>query len=441
MVEQLSVGTVKAAVTEISRQTMDDVQMLKARLHALNTRVGLDRRDSSELLWSAVFAQSSVYELKRPVIGIDLGSTNSSVSIMEGKTSCVISKAWRRQAVVNSANTVFVFKRLIGRQFDDKEVKDDRKHCRSRISMVLGKIAEQYLNKKVKDAQWQSTKDASQIAGLDVFRVINEPMAAAFAYGLDKNSKAKMVAVYDLMISAEMHDGVYEVKSTNGDTHLGGEDFDILLVDHLVKQFKAENSINLNGDRMAIQRIREAAKKAKIELSSTTAIEAKVFQRERELVSDNKLLDNFNLVGIPPAPKGVPSTLTLVCLFSLSITMATLTNFFDGIINISAKDKANGKDQSMAITFLSGPAVCPDVRQAPLLLYQICSAWRRVAIAIPRLWTCLMLNLGRGGTWRDFLAAWLGCSANCLIVISFMGDHHGGVCQYFNKHVIQIIRS
>ncbi|KAJ7191201.1 Hsp70 protein-domain-containing protein [Mycena pura] len=269
MVEQLSVGTVKAAVTEISRQTMDDVQMLKARLHALNTRVGLDRRDSSELLWSAVFAQSSVYELKRPVIGIDLGSTNSSVSIMEGKTSCVISKAWRRQAVVNSANTVFVFKRLIGRQFDDKEVKDDRKHCRSRISMVFGKIAEQYLNKKVKDAQWQSTKDASQIAGLDVFRVINEPMAAAFAYGLDKNSKAKMVAVYDLMISAEMHDGVYEVKSTNGDTHLGGEDFDILLVDHLVKQFKAENSINLNGDRMAIQRIREAAKKAKIELSST----------------------------------------------------------------------------------------------------------------------------------------------------------------------------
>jgi molecular chaperone DnaK len=129
------------------------------------------------------------------------------------------------------------------------------------------------------DAQRQATKDAGQIAGLDVLRVINEPTAAALAYGLDKDSKAKIVAVYDLgggtfdISILEMHDGVYEVKSTNGDTHLGGEDFDIVLVNHIINEFKAENGIDLNGDRMAIQRIREAAEKAKIELSSTAQTE------------------------------------------------------------------------------------------------------------------------------------------------------------------------
>ncbi|KAF7318065.1 Heat shock protein 70 [Mycena chlorophos] len=504
-----------------------------------------------------------------PVVGIDLGTTNSCVSIMEGKSSRVIENSEgarttpsvvafakhgerlvglpaKRQAVVNAANTVFAFKRLIGRKFNDKEVTEDRKHWPFTVvskgdgrpgvqveydgqkkvfsaeelsSMVLVKMretAEQYLNQKVNhavitvpayfnDAQRQATKDAGQIAGLDVLRVINEPTAAALAYGLDKDSKAKVVAVYDLgggtfdISILEMHDGVYEVKSTNGDTHLGGEDFDIVLVDHILKEFKAENGIDLNGDRMAIQRIREAAEKAKIELSSTaqteinlpfitadasgpkhintkllrsqfealtspliqrtvapckkaladagvkssdvhevilvggmtrmprvaetvksvfgrdpskgvnpdeavaigasiqggvlagnvtdvllldvtplslgietlggimtkiisrnttiptkksqvfstaadgqTAIEVKIYQGERELVADNKLLGNFNLVGIPPAPKSVPQ---------IEITFDIDA---DGIVNVSAKDKATGKDQSMTIASSSG---------------------------------------------------------------------------------------
>ncbi|KAF7315043.1 putative SSC1-mitochondrial HSP70 member [Mycena indigotica] len=517
----------------------------------------------------AKFARSMNSKVSGPVVGIDLGTTNSCVSVMEGKTSRVIENSEgarttpsvvafakhgerlvglpaKRQAVVNATNTVFAFKRLIGRQFTDKEVTDDRKHWPFTVvskgdgrpavqveydggkktfsaeelsSMVLTKMketAEQYLNQKVNhavitvpayfnDAQRQATKDAGQIAGLNVLRVINEPTAAALAYGLDKDSKAKIVAVYDLgggtfdISILEMHDGVYEVKSTNGDTHLGGEDFDILLVDHILKEFKSEHGIDLNGDRMAIQRIREAAEKAKIELSSTaqteinlpfitadatgpkhintkllrsqfealtssliqrtvapckkalsdagvkpsdvhevilvggmtrmprvtetvksvfgrepskgvnpdeavaigasvqggvlagnvtdvllldvtplslgietlggimtklitrnttiptkksqvfstaadgqTAIEVKIYQGERELVADNKLLGNFNLVGIPPAPKGVPQ---------IEITFDIDA---DGIVNVSAKDKATGKDQSMTIASSSG---------------------------------------------------------------------------------------
>ncbi|KAF7362272.1 Heat shock protein 70 [Mycena venus] len=517
----------------------------------------------------SIFARYMNQKVNGPVVGIDLGTTNSCVSIMEGKTSRVIENAEgarttpsvvafakhgerlvglpaKRQAVVNAQNTVFAFKRLIGRKFQDKEVVSDMKHWPFKVvskgdgrpaveveydgqkkqfsaeelsSMVLAKMretAEQYLNTKVNhavitvpayfnDAQRQATKDAGQIAGLDVLRVINEPTAAALAYGLDKDSKAKVVAVYDLgggtfdISILEMHDGVYEVKSTNGDTHLGGEDFDIILVDHIVNEFKAENGIDLNGDRMAIQRIREAAEKAKIELSSTTqteinlpfitadasgpkhintklmrskfeslvapliqrtvapckkaltdagvkpsdihevilvggmtrmprvtetvksvfgrepskgvnpdeavaigasiqggvlagnvtdvllldvtplslgietlggimtklitrnttiptkksqvfstaadgqtAIEVKIFQGERELVADNKLLGNFNLVGIPPAPKGVPQ---------IEITFDIDA---DGIVNVSAKDKATGKDQSMTIASSSG---------------------------------------------------------------------------------------
>ncbi|KAF7304648.1 Heat shock protein [Mycena kentingensis (nom. inval.)] len=517
----------------------------------------------------AMFARSMNSKVNGPVVGIDLGTTNSCVSIMEGKTSRVIENSEgarttpsvvafakhgerlvglpaKRQAVVNSANTVFAFKRLIGRKFSDKEVTEDRKHWPFTVvnkgedrpavqveydgqkktfsaeelsSMVLVKMretAEQYLNQKVNhavitvpayfnDAQRQATKDAGQIAGLDVLRVINEPTAAALAYGLDKDSKAKVVAVYDLgggtfdISILEMHDGVYEVKSTNGDTHLGGEDFDIVLVDHIMAEFKKENGIDLSGDRMAIQRIREAAEKAKIELSSTaqteinlpfitadasgpkhintkllrsqfealtspliqrtvspckkaltdagvkasdvhevilvggmtrmprvaetvksvfgrdpskgvnpdeavaigasiqggvlagnvtdvllldvtplslgietlggimtklitrnttiptkksqvfstaadgqTAIEVKIYQGERELVADNKLLGNFNLVGIPPAPKGVPQ---------IEITFDIDA---DGIVNVSAKDKATGKDQSMTIASSSG---------------------------------------------------------------------------------------
>jgi len=503
-----------------------------------------------------------------PVIGIDLGTTNSCVSVMEGKTSRVIENAEgarttpsvvaftkhgerliglpaKRQAVVNSANTVFAFKRLIGRQFKDKEVQDDTTHWPFKVvpksdgrpavevdnggkrvqfsaeelsSMVLAKMretAEQYLNKKVNhavvtvpayfnDAQRQATKDAGQIAGLDVLRVINEPTAAALAYGLDR-SESSVIAVYDLgggmfdISILEMQKGVFEVKSTNGDTHLGGDDFDIVLVEHLLKEFKKESGLDLTSDPMAIQRVREAAEKAKIELSSTaqteinlpfitadatgpkhintkllrsqfeslvaplvqrtvdpckkalsdarvkpseinevilvggmtrmprvadtvkgifgrepskgvnpdeavaigasiqggvlagnvtdillldvtplslgietlggimtklstrnttiptkksqvfstaadgqTAIEVKIFQGERELVRDNKLLGNFNLVGIPPAPKGVPQ---------IEITFDIDA---DGIVNVSAKDKATNKDQSMTIASSSG---------------------------------------------------------------------------------------
>ncbi|KAI0079243.1 heat shock protein 70 [Panus rudis PR-1116 ss-1] len=516
----------------------------------------------------SMIARNMNSKVNGPVVGIDLGTTNSCVSVMEGKTSKVIENAEgarttpsvvaftkhgerlvglpaKRQAVVNSANTVFGFKRLIGRQFKDPEVQQDIKHWPFKVvpkpdgrpavevdnggkrqqfsaeelsSMVLVKMketAEQYLNKKVNhavvtvpayfnDAQRQATKDAGQIAGLDVLRVINEPTAAALAYGLDR-ADSSVIAVYDLgggtfdISVLEMQKGVFEVKSTNGDTHLGGEDFDITLVEHILSEFKKESGLDLSKDAMAIQRIREAAEKAKIELSSTsqteinlpfitadasgpkhinlkimrsqfeslvnpliqrtidpckkaladagikasdinevilvggmtrmpkvvetvksvfgrepskgvnpdeavaigasiqggvlagnvtdillldvtplslgietlggimtkliprnttiptkktqtfstaadgqTAIEVKIYQGERELVRDNKLLGNFNLVGIPPAPKGVPQ---------IDITFDIDA---DGIVHVTAKDKATGKDQSMTIASSSG---------------------------------------------------------------------------------------
>ncbi|KAI6149563.1 heat shock protein 70 family [Pisolithus tinctorius] len=218
-----------------------------------------------------------------------------------------------------ATKTVFAFKHLIGHKFKDVEVQEDMKHRAFKMvekpdarpavevdvsgerqqfsaeelsSMVLTKMREtagQYLNKKVNhavitvpayfnDAQRQATKDAGQIAGLEVLRVINEPAAAALAYGLDR-TESSVIAAYDLgggtfdISILEMHKGVFEVKSTNGDTHFGGEDFDIALVTHILNEFKKESSIDLNQDRMAIQRIREAAEKAKIELSSTTQTE------------------------------------------------------------------------------------------------------------------------------------------------------------------------
>jgi molecular chaperone DnaK len=223
--------------------------------------------------------------------------------------------AAKRQAVVNPENTLFATKRLIGRKYTDAEVQRDIKEVPYKIvqhsngdawleaqgqkyspsqvgGFVLGKMketAEAYMGKNVKnavvtvpayfnDSQRQATKDAGQIAGLNVLRVVNEPTAAALAYGLDKTGDGSdnVVAVYDLgggtfdISILEIQNGVFEVKSTNGDTHLGGEDFDILLVRHLVQQFKKEQNIDLNNDRMAIQRIREAAEKAKIELSSSS---------------------------------------------------------------------------------------------------------------------------------------------------------------------------
>ncbi|CAG8517803.1 12554_t:CDS:10 [Ambispora gerdemannii] len=498
------------------------------------------------------------------VVGIDLGTTNSCVAVTEGKTPRVIENAEggrttpsvvafskdseilvglpaKRQAVVNPQNTFFATKRLIGRKFKDKEVQDDIGHVPYKIvehtngdawldsrgkryspsqigAFVVTKMketAESYLGKTVKnavitvpayfnDSQRQATKDAGQIAGLTVLRVINEPTAAALAYGLDKIGD-KIVAVYDLgggtfdISILEIQKGVFEVKSTNGNTHLGGEDFDSTLVQYIVDQFKKEQFVDLTKDPMAIQRIREAAEKAKIELSSTiqtdinlpyitadatgpkhinmkitratfesltkglidktirpcqlalkdanvntneinevilvggmtrvpkvvetvqgifkrepsksvnpdeavaigaaiqggvlagevtdillldvtplslgietlggvftrlinrnttiptkksqvfstaadgqTTVEIKVYQGERELVKDNKMLGNFQLTGIPPAPKGVPQ---IEVTFDIDA---------DGIVNVGAKDKASGKDQSITIAAQSG---------------------------------------------------------------------------------------
>lgn len=227
----------------------------------------------------------------------------------------LVGVAARRQAVVNPENTLFATKRLIGRRFDEPEVQRDinqvpykiakhsngdawveargQKYSPSQIGgFVLGKMketAEGYMNKTVQnavvtvpayfnDSQRQATRDAGAIAGLNVLRVVNEPTAAALAYGLDKDTD-KIVAVYDLgggtfdVSILELNKGVFEVKSTNGDTHLGGEDFDIVLVRHIVDQFKKDENMDLSKDRMAIQRIREAAEKAKIELSSTVQTE------------------------------------------------------------------------------------------------------------------------------------------------------------------------
>ncbi|RVA65752.1 molecular chaperone DnaK [Mesorhizobium sp. M7A.F.Ca.CA.001.08.1.1] len=272
------------------------------------------------------------------VIGIDLGTTNSCIAIMDGKEPKVIENAEgarttpsivaisgdderlvgqpaKRQAVTNPENTIFAVKRLIGRRYDDpvtekdkklvpyKIVKGDngdawveaggRKQSPSQISaMILQKMketAEAYLGEKVEkavitvpayfnDAQRQATKDAGKIAGLEVLRIINEPTAAALAYGLDKK-EGKTIAVYDLgggtfdISVLEIGDGVFEVKSTNGDTFLGGEDFDMRLVEYLAAEFKKEQGIDLKNDKLALQRLKEAAEKAKIELASTTQTE------------------------------------------------------------------------------------------------------------------------------------------------------------------------
>jgi molecular chaperone DnaK len=273
------------------------------------------------------------------VIGIDLGTTNSCVAVMEGKNPKVIENAEgmrttpsmvaftedqerlvglpaKRQAVTNPENTFFAIKRLIGRRYDDPMAEKDKglvpykivradngdawvesrgkKYSPSEISaFILQKMketAEAYLGEKVEqavitvpayfnDAQRQATKDAGKIAGLEVLRIINEPTAAALAYGLDKKTGSKTIAVYDLgggtfdISILEIGDGVFEVKSTNGDTFLGGEDFDMRLVDYLANEFKKESGIDLRSDKLALQRLKEAAEKAKIELSSTTQTE------------------------------------------------------------------------------------------------------------------------------------------------------------------------
>jgi molecular chaperone DnaK len=273
------------------------------------------------------------------IIGIDLGTTNSCVAVMDGTQPKVLENVEgarttpsivaftesgeklvglpaKRQAVTNPENTFFSVKRLIGKSFDESNLKKDieglpykviksdggtdawvqsrdKKYSPSQISafilMKMKETAEKYLGSEVKqavitvpayfnDAQRQATKDAGKIAGLEVLRIINEPTAAALAYGLDKK-KAKTIAVYDLgggtfdISVLELGDGVFEVKSTNGNTSLGGDDFDAVVTDYIIEEFKKESGINLKTDKLALQRIREAAEKAKIELSSSAQTE------------------------------------------------------------------------------------------------------------------------------------------------------------------------
>lgn len=272
------------------------------------------------------------------VIGIDLGTTNSCVAVMESNNARVIENAEgmrttpsyvaftndgqrlvgvpaKRQAVTNPENTLFATKRLIGRRFEDKETKKDveqlpykivranngdawveasgKKYSPSQVgAFILNKMketAETYLGETVKeavvtvpayfnDAQRQATKDAGQIANIDVKRIINEPTAAALAFGQDKTD-GKVIAVYDLgggtfdVSILEVSSGVFEVKATNGDTSLGGEDFDFVLQKFLINEFKTQNGMDISNDKLAIQRIKEAAEKAKIELSSTQQTE------------------------------------------------------------------------------------------------------------------------------------------------------------------------
>ncbi|MBP1531924.1 MAG: molecular chaperone DnaK [Alphaproteobacteria bacterium] len=297
--------------------------------------------------------------MSNKVIGIDLGTTNSCFAVMEGKEAKVLENSEgarttpsmvaftdterlvgypaKRQAVTNPENTLFAIKRLIGRRYDSAEVEKFKEHSPFKIvpgdngdawvevkgkkyapsqisAIVLQKIkeyAESYLGEKVEkavitvpayfnDSQRQATKDAGKIAGLDVLRIINEPTAAALAYGMDKKSSGTIV-VYDLgggtfdVSILEIGDGVFEVKATNGDTFLGGEDFDQRIVNYLADEFKKEQGIDLRTDRLALQRLKEAAEKAKIELSSTTQTEINLPFITADMTSGSPIPKHLNM--------------------------------------------------------------------------------------------------------------------------------------------------
>ncbi|MDY6988609.1 MAG: molecular chaperone DnaK [Thermodesulfobacteriota bacterium] len=343
------------------------------------------------------------------IIGIDLGTTNSCVSVMEGGEAKVITNAEggrttpsivavsdrgersvgqiaKRQAITNPENTVFGVKRLIGRKYDSPEVQNDMKilpykieradngdvridlrgrhyspaEISSQILANIKKSAEEYLGEKVTDAvitvpayfsdsQRQATKDAGKIAGLNVLRIINEPTAASLAYGLDKKSEEK-IAVFDLgggtfdISVLEIGDGVFEVKATNGDTHLGGEDFDLRLVDYLADEFKKDQGIDLRNDKMALQRLKEAAEKAKMELS--TSMETDV-----------------NLPFITADASG-PKHLNLkITRAKLEALVGDLLNKLEGPCKVAMKDAGMSSGEVNEVILVGGMTRMPAVQQ------------------------------------------------------------------------------
>src|SRR5690349_21869175 len=343
------------------------------------------------------------------VIGIDLGTTNSCVAVMEGATAKVIEnaeggrttpsmvaftesgerlvgQAAKRQAVTNPENTFFAIKRLIGRRMDDPMAQKDRelvpykivpgdngdawvesrgkKYAPSQISaFILQKMketAEAYLGETVdqavitvpayfNDSQRQATKDAGRIAGLEVLRIINEPTAAALAYGLEKKGTGT-IAVYDLgggtfdISILEIGDGVFEVKSTNGDTFLGGEDFDARIIDYLADEFRKEQGIDLRNDRLALQRLKEAAEKAKIELSSA---------KETEI----------NLPFITADASG-PKHLTMkLTRAKLEALVKPIVDRCKGPIDQALKDSKLSANQVTKIILVGGPTRMPIIQK------------------------------------------------------------------------------